>query len=218
MDSGADRRRASTKATGDGGEQGEQHGQRQRHRVDAGQPLPAERQLLVVAVDVLHPFGVERQVARHRLGELQDARLHAQARGNHRHQHAQHQILAAGAFDLAVAAPGARLAQRVRRRRRRQEDGQVAGRRGQQLPRHGEQRDVLHADLLAQAGRARRGAAVRADRSAPARWCAPFSERSSNSESSALRPRLRPDSSAPFPRARRTSFRLLLVTNCTETA
>ena len=47
------------KGDGHGGKQGEQHGEGQCHRVDARQPLPAERKLLIVPIDILHSLGVE---------------------------------------------------------------------------------------------------------------------------------------------------------------
>ena len=121
------------KGHGDGRKQGQQHGQRQRHGVDARQPLATQRELLIVAIDLLHAIGVERQAAGHRLGQLQDARFHAQTDRRDRHQDAQHQILAAGTFDFAITASDARLAQLFERRLRRHEGGQIAGRRGQQL-------------------------------------------------------------------------------------
>jgi hypothetical protein len=64
----------------DGGEQGQQYGQRESHRVDAGKPFATQREFLIVSIHGLDAVGVQRERSRYRLGELQDARLDPEAR------------------------------------------------------------------------------------------------------------------------------------------
>ncbi len=139
------------KRHGDGRKQSQEHGQGQRHGIDASQSLATKRELLIIAVNVLHAFSVERQGSRHRLSELQDARLHTQTGGNDRNQDAQHEFLPASAFNFPIAAAGTGLTQLVGSRRRWQEGRNIAGRRRQQLSVRREHGDILHTTLLAQA-------------------------------------------------------------------
>lgn len=53
--------------------------------------------------------GIQRQIARYRLNQLQDARFHTETDRRHRHQHPQHEILVAQAFDFTITASDPRL-------------------------------------------------------------------------------------------------------------
>ena len=93
-----------------GGEQRQQQRQRKREDVDLLQALTRQRQLLVVAVYLLHRLRVPRQRRRHRLQELQQTLVLGDAERGYRNQHAQAQSLVGRTFERGVTAALSRLA------------------------------------------------------------------------------------------------------------
>ena len=133
-----------------GAEQGDEYGQGQGQRVDTGQTLARQLQLLVIAIDTLHGFGIVRQRGRHRLRQLQDARLFKHVASRYRDQHAQVE-LAALAFD---ATDRTAVARRLELRLVGQighQVGELAGCTRQQLAADREQGGRLDAFLFPQA-------------------------------------------------------------------
>ena len=92
----------------EGAEEGNEHGQRQRQGINAGQAFAGQMQFLIIAINALHGIGVMSQSRRHGLGHLQDAWLLEHTAGADRYQHAQVKF-AAIAFDGAHHLRAARL-------------------------------------------------------------------------------------------------------------
>ena len=131
------------------GEEREQEGHGQREPVEPLQSLPGQQELLVLPLPGLHDFGVECQLLRHTLQELQHAHLIREADGIYRYQHAQIETLVGNGLDCAVILLLTQLAHYGGPRQIGHEAGAFGTRINHDLSALGEQRGLLRASLLA---------------------------------------------------------------------
>jgi hypothetical protein len=134
---------------GDRGEQRQQQGQRQRQGVDVLEAGPAELQFLVVAMRRRDALRTPGDRSRHRLRQLQDARIGTET-AVHRWRGAHHQAAARRLADLRQAAPPRAARNWLGAGNERQQAAQFDGTAAQHLAGQRQQDRGLRAGLLAQ--------------------------------------------------------------------
>ena len=133
-----------------GGKQSQQQSQRQREYVDLLQTLTRQRQLLVVAVYLLHRLRVPRQRWRHLLQELQQTLVLGNAQRGHRNQHPQAQFFVWRAFQRGITAALPRLALDHAAGQVGQELAHALARAGDDATAGGQEQGIVDARLFAQ--------------------------------------------------------------------
>jgi hypothetical protein len=108
------------------------------------------RELAVVAIRGLDRLDAVAEQIRHRLPQLQIARLFGERDPGQRDDHAQRETLAGRCVHCAIAAPHARLAHHLRARQFRYQPRYIGARAGDHSSTRSHEHRFLHACLLAQ--------------------------------------------------------------------
>ena len=133
------------------GEQRQQQRQRQREDVDFLQALARQRQLLVVAIHLLHRLRIPRQRRRHRLQQLQQTFVLGDAERGYRNQHAQAQAPVGRALERRVRPALPRLALDGAAGEVGHEFAHALARAGDDIAAGGQEQRIVDARLFAQA-------------------------------------------------------------------